>query len=303
VSRVSSVASNAVAPRLPAVSNSALHQQPQVEIGQPAIGLEQQPGAVGQPDFREVGRRRHRRCRPRGRFRRRGRIQRDCRQPVRIQIGLQGCTDIRGRDATQVTEIGPAMVEVADDNFRHAEARRLAAHRLARVDFAHHELAHRLPELTGGKPARRTARQGAMNRGLGRLAFARIAGERNAKEPRRARIPGGRVDRVDEAGLFPNLLPQDGTVAVPQHHRKQVEHRRVGVCDPRDRPRQHAAGHLHVLKPVLRPRRQLRRLHRHQHRREANPRRAAKMLLHLRPRGGQVDVAHDDHDQVVRHVS
>ena len=70
-----------------------------------------------------------------------------------------------------------------------------------------------------------------------------------------------------------------------------------------NRPSEGAAGELDILEAVLSPRSELEWLDRYQHGGEARARRAAEVLLDRGAGGGELDIAHNDHDQIVRHVT
>ena len=179
----------------------------------------------------------------------------------------------------------------------------MAAHGFPRVDFAHHDLAQSFLELAGRETLRRTAGQHALNGGGRGDALVRIRREPDAKQSAAAGIPTRCVDGVHQPGLLADLLPEHGAVAAAQHRGEQIEDRCVRMRESGNRPSEGAAGELDILEAVLSPRSELERLGRNQHGGEARARRAAEVLLDRGAGRGEIDIAHNDDDQIVRHVT
>jgi len=156
---------------------SALTEQPQVEIRQPRIVLQQEPGAIGQADLLEIAP-----CFPTGhhRWHRRGgrlRAERHRRQTRVGQIRAQHAAQLRAGDVAQAVEIVARKTEIAHDHFRRAEARGLARHRFSSVDLADDHLTDRLLDLRRREPALSAPRQHTMDRSRGLLPFRGFTGE------------------------------------------------------------------------------------------------------------------------------
>ena len=108
---------------------------------------------------------------------------------------------------------------------------------------------------------------------------------------------------MHQPGLLADLLPQHGAIAAAQHRGEQIEDRCVRMRESGNRPSEGAAGELDILEAVLSPRSELERLGRNQHGGEARARRAAEVLLDRGAGRGEIDIAHNDDDQIVRHVT
>ena len=257
-----------------------------MQIRQMRIRLEQQTRSVGQGDLRKIRPRRVRRCGRNRRRRRLDRVQRNRREPRRLQVSFQHALQVRRRHRAQALEIRATVIQVADDDFRRPEPRSLPAHRFTRIDFADDDLPHRLAQLRRRKTFHRAPRQCRGNRARSGDAFRRIRREADTKKSARPRIPTRGVDRVHQSGFFADFLPQHRAIATAENRGEQVEHGRIRVREPRNRPRQRTTRELDVFVAMQCSRRELPRLLWHEHGRQTHARGRPKMLFHRRPRRG-----------------
>ena len=151
-------------------------------------------------------------------------------------MGAEDASQIRGDERVQPVEIGARIIQIADHNLGHAQARGLARHGLARVDLANDRLTHRFCEEPGGETADRAAHEFALHRGARRFALAGITGQRNQEKSGRAGIPCLGIDGMHKPRLLANGLPQDGTVAASKNRGEHIERGRVGVREAGNLP-------------------------------------------------------------------
>ncbi len=286
------------------MERAAQEQEPQVQVGQPRLGLQEEPGAVGQgrhlevagggPVAARVARRAGLRVR---------RIDGHGGEPRGHQMSSEHAAQIGGRERPQAFKIGTAVFEIADHDLGDSQARGLAGHGLAGVDLAHHGLTDRLREEFPGKAPNRAARELLFNAGGGRFAFAGVTGERNQEQAGGAGIPGMGVDGVHQPRPFAHGLPQDRAVAAAQDRSEHVERRRVRMRETGDLPGKISARELHVLEQMLLTTGQLERLAGQRERGEPRTRDGAKVFFDGGARGSGLKGADHHEHEIVGHIA
>ena len=108
---------------------------------------------------------------------------------------------------------------------------------------------------------------------------------------------------MHELSPLADLAPEDRALAAPEDEGEEVERRRPGVGEARDRPGEGRPHDLHVLKPVQDAGAELRRLDGYEDGCQTGPGRLAEVLLDARARLRRGHVARDHDHHVVRDIA
>ena len=265
--------------------------------------MKQQARTVRQTDLLEIERRVFLAHTLHHRGRRVLRIRRNHRQILRHEISLHHAAQAGRRQRKEPLEVGAVVINVAHDHFTGPETRGLSRHRLAHVHLGSDRLPHGFRERLGADAFLRHAGEFTQNRLLGGEPLVRISQVGNIEQTTRARTPRHRIDAVNEAVFFANSLPENGTVAVTEHHREHVERRRIRMRQTGNLPTEPGPGNLHVFKKMLVTARELSGFIRHQDRSQTLARRFAEMFGNRGPRRSRIEIPCDDEHEIVGHVT